>query len=144
MSGSCRVKVQITQCVAALQGRLCRALVHVAVNATPSFVILLLFKDPGTPCISSKTPCIACSHLQHLRLRTLVRLVVCCNRLASKFVPVEEAETAIARANGAPVLTAATAPHANGLDPSTAQVGICCMPLIQTYKRNMLSNLVFT
>lgn len=109
---------------------------------------LMLFKDPDTPCNSSKTPCIACSHLQHLRLRTLVRLVVCCNRLASKFVPVEEAETAIARANGAPVLAAATAPHANGLplsrDPSTAQVGICCMPLTQTYTLNMPPNLVFT
>jgi len=63
-------------------------------------------------------------------------------------VPVEEAETAIARANGAPVLAAATAPLANGLplsrDPSAAQVGICYMPLTQTHKHNMLPNLVFT
>ncbi len=63
-------------------------------------------------------------------------------------MPVEEAETAIARANGAPVLTAATAPHANGLplsrDPSASQVGSCYVPLTQTYKRNMLSNSVFT
>lgn len=45
----------------------------------------------------------------------------------SKFVPVEEAETAIARANGATALTATPAPVANGLppsgDPSTIQVG---------------------
>ena len=50
-------------------------------------------------------------------------------------MPVEEAETAIARANGAPVLTAATAPHANGLplsrDPSASQVGSCYVPLTQ-------------
>ena len=57
-------------------------------------------------------------------------------------MPVEEAETAIARANGAPVLPAATAPHANGLplskDPSAAQVGSCYMPLTQISKHRML------
>lgn len=46
----------------------------------------------------------------------------------SKFVPVEEAETAIARANGATALTATPAPVANGLPPSgdhsAIQVGI--------------------
>lgn len=54
-------------------------------------------------------------------------------------MPVEEAETAIARANGAPVLAAATAPHANGLplsrDPSAAaQVGSCYIPLTHNTK----------
>ncbi|DBA66428.1 TPA: hypothetical protein ACH3X2_002405 [Trebouxia sp. C0005] len=61
------------------------------------------------------------------------------SKLACKFVPVEEAETAIARANGAPVLAAATAPHANGLplsrDPSAAaQVGSCYIPLTHNTK----------
>ncbi|DBA92776.1 TPA: hypothetical protein ACH3X1_002968 [Trebouxia sp. C0004] len=49
------------------------------------------------------------------------------SKLAAKFVPLEEAETAIARANGASVLTAATAPLADGLplsrDSSAAQEG---------------------
>ena len=36
----------------------------------------------------------------------------------SKFVPVEEAEAAIARANGETALTAIPAPVANGLAPS--------------------------
>jgi len=63
-------------------------------------------------------------------------------------VPVEEAETAIARANGAPVLAAATVPVANGLplsrDPSAAQVGTCYMPLKQAQKHRMLPNVAFT
>lgn len=72
---------------------------------------------------------------------------MCCNRLASKFVPVEEAETAIARANGAPVLTAATVPHADGLplsrDPSAAQVGSCYMPLTQNTEAQYASHFSF-